>query len=47
MIKQTNSIMWGLAYAGNFLGSIIAALGFIGAGLTTGSVSDFMIITLY
>ncbi|BDC02082.1 TPA: formate/nitrite transporter family protein [Clostridium perfringens] len=37
--------VWGLAYAGNFLGSIIAALGFIGAGLTTGSVSDFMIKT--
>ncbi len=37
--------VWGLAYVGNFLGSIIAALGFIWAGLTTGSVSDFMIKT--
>ena len=32
--------IWGLAYIGNFLGSIIAALGFIVAGLTKGSVSD-------
>lgn len=37
--------IWGMAYLGNFLGSIVAALGFIGAGLATGSVSEFIIKT--
>lgn len=34
-----------MSYLGNFLGSILAALGFLGAGLITGGVSDFIIKT--
>lgn len=34
-----------MSYLGNFLGSILAALGFLGAGLIKGSISDFIIKT--
>lgn len=43
-LKECGKI-WGMAYLGNFLGSIVAALGFVGAGLATGSVSEFIIKT--
>lgn len=43
-LRQSLEI-WGMAYLGNLIGSLVAAFAFVGAGLAVGSASDFIIKT--